>query len=339
MFQRVGFGAAPRLGFPGEATGRAARGEDLAADRAGDHGLRPRHLGEPDPARARLHRVRARRRAGAAVAASRPARRPPAGACSRPRSRARCATCWKPAVQPGGTAPRARIVGWRVGGKTGTAHKQENGGYAAHKYVSSFVGFAPVSDPRLVIAVMLDEPSAGQYYGGAVAAPVFAQVMQGALRLLGVPLRRAARADRAARRGRRGKGEHLIDDVLALLARQGAAIERLTSDSRRAGAGAAFFAWPGARGRRPALHRAGDRARLRGGRSGRARASPGTRGWRVPNARRQGPARRRRASSRTSSTAGPPNRSGSAASPAPTARPPARSGWRISCRWKKSRPA
>ncbi|MFY9316933.1 MAG: penicillin-binding transpeptidase domain-containing protein, partial [Burkholderiales bacterium] len=90
-------------------------------------------------------------------------------------------------VQPGGTAPRARVTGWRVGGKTGTAHKQENGGYAAHKYVSSFVGFAPVSAPRLVIAVMVNEPSAGQYYGGVVAAPVFAQVMQGALRLLGVP--------------------------------------------------------------------------------------------------------------------------------------------------------
>jgi cell division protein FtsI (penicillin-binding protein 3) len=91
------------------------------------------------------------------------------------------------AVQPGGTAPRARIVGWRVAGKTGTAHKQENGVYAPDKYVSSFVGFAPVSEPRLVVAVMLDEPSAGQYYGGQVAAPVFAQVMQGALRLIGAP--------------------------------------------------------------------------------------------------------------------------------------------------------
>lgn len=90
------------------------------------------------------------------------------------------------AVQPGGTAPRARIPGWRVAGKTGTAHKQENGGYAADKYLASFVGFAPVSEPRLVIAVMIDEPAAGQYYGGAVAAPVFAQVMQGALRLMGV---------------------------------------------------------------------------------------------------------------------------------------------------------
>ena len=91
------------------------------------------------------------------------------------------------AVQPGGTGPRARIMGWRVAGKTGTAHKQENGTYAADKYLASFVGFAPASAPRLVVAVMIDEPSAGQHYGGTVAAPVFAQVMQGALRLLGVP--------------------------------------------------------------------------------------------------------------------------------------------------------
>src|SRR5207253_5319629 len=91
------------------------------------------------------------------------------------------------AVQPGGTGPRARIMGWRVAGKTGTAHKQENGGYAANKYLASFVGLAPVSAPRVVIAVMIDEPAAGQHYGGSVAAPVFAQVMQGALRLLGVP--------------------------------------------------------------------------------------------------------------------------------------------------------
>ena len=91
------------------------------------------------------------------------------------------------AVQPGGTGPRARIMGWRVAGKTGTAHKQENGGYAADKYIASFVGLAPVSAPRIVIAVMIDEPAAGRHYGGSVAAPVFAQVMQGALRMLGVP--------------------------------------------------------------------------------------------------------------------------------------------------------
>ena len=90
------------------------------------------------------------------------------------------------AVQPDGTGPRARIMGWRVAGKTGTAHKPDRGGYAADRYLSSFVGLAPASAPRLVVAVMIDEPL-GQYYGGAVAAPVFAQVMQGALRMLEVP--------------------------------------------------------------------------------------------------------------------------------------------------------
>lgn len=91
------------------------------------------------------------------------------------------------ATQPGGTAPKAQVTGYRVAGKTGTAHKLENGGYAPDKYVSSFVGFAPASEPRLIVAVMIDEPRAGAYYGGAVAAPVFSSVMTGALRLLAVP--------------------------------------------------------------------------------------------------------------------------------------------------------
>ena len=90
------------------------------------------------------------------------------------------------AVQPGGTAPRAQVTGYRVAGKTGTAHKLNGKGYAPDKYISSFVGFAPASNPRLIVAVMIDEPSAGQHYGGTVAAPVFSQVMAGALRLLGV---------------------------------------------------------------------------------------------------------------------------------------------------------
>jgi cell division protein FtsI (penicillin-binding protein 3) len=89
------------------------------------------------------------------------------------------------AVQAGGTAPQAQVVGYRVAGKTGTAHKLEGRSYA-NKYVSSFVGLAPVSHPRLVVAVMIDEPTAGQYYGGAVAAPVFSRVMGAALRMLGV---------------------------------------------------------------------------------------------------------------------------------------------------------
>jgi len=90
------------------------------------------------------------------------------------------------AVQPGGTAPKAQVPGYRVAGKTGTAHKLEGRGYG-NKYVSSFVGFAPASAPRLIVAVMIDEPSTGVYYGGDVAAPVFSSVMGAALRLLGTP--------------------------------------------------------------------------------------------------------------------------------------------------------
>lgn len=90
------------------------------------------------------------------------------------------------AAGEGGTAPQARIPGYRVGGKTGTAYKLESGQYTK-KYVASFIGFAPVSDPRLIVAVMVDEPTAGKHYGGDVAAPVFAQVMSGSLRALGVP--------------------------------------------------------------------------------------------------------------------------------------------------------
>lgn len=91
------------------------------------------------------------------------------------------------AVGPGGTAPRAAVPGYRVAGKTGTAHKAEGGGYAERKYISSFVGFGPVSNPRFIVAVMLDEPSGGKYYGGDVSAPVFASVMGAALRMLSVP--------------------------------------------------------------------------------------------------------------------------------------------------------
>ena len=92
-------------------------------------------------------------------------------------------------TQNGGTAPMARVAGYRVGGKTGTAHKVRinGGGYEPDKYVSSFVGLAPASNPRLVVAVMLDEPGGRDYYGGLVAAPVFSRVMAGALRFMALP--------------------------------------------------------------------------------------------------------------------------------------------------------
>jgi len=88
-------------------------------------------------------------------------------------------------VKPGGTAPLAQINGYRVAGKTGTAHKLE-GGHYVNRYIASFVGLAPASNPRLIVAVMINEPGGEQYYGGQVAAPVFSNVMAGALRLLGV---------------------------------------------------------------------------------------------------------------------------------------------------------
>lgn len=90
------------------------------------------------------------------------------------------------AAGPGGTGQRAQTVGYSVGGKSGTARKQEGKGYAAKKYRSFFVGLAPVDNPRVVVAVMVDEPSNGVIYGGAVAAPVFSETVQQTLRLLGV---------------------------------------------------------------------------------------------------------------------------------------------------------
>jgi len=90
------------------------------------------------------------------------------------------------ATLPGGTAPQAQVAGYRVAGKTGTARKIEGREYT-RKYVASFVGMAPVSNPRLIVAVMIDEPTGGDYYGGSVAGPVFSSVMGAALRMLGVP--------------------------------------------------------------------------------------------------------------------------------------------------------
>jgi cell division protein FtsI (penicillin-binding protein 3) len=90
-------------------------------------------------------------------------------------------------TQPGGTAQKAQTIGYSVGGKTGTTHKQEGKGYSDKKYRGFFVGLAPVEKPRIVVAVMIDEPSNGRYYGGDVAAPVFAQTVQQTLRMMGLP--------------------------------------------------------------------------------------------------------------------------------------------------------
>jgi cell division protein FtsI (penicillin-binding protein 3) len=91
------------------------------------------------------------------------------------------------AAGPGGTGPKAQTMGYSVGGKSGTAHKQEGKGYAEKKYRSWFVGMAPIDKPRIVVAVMVDEPNDGKYFGGDVAAPVFSEVVLQTLRSMSVP--------------------------------------------------------------------------------------------------------------------------------------------------------
>jgi cell division protein FtsI (penicillin-binding protein 3) len=186
MFKRVGFGTLPALGFPGEALGKVRDWKSWRpieqATMSYGHGISVSLI-----QLARAYSIFARDGELMPLTLVK-ADMPVAGRRVISAETARAVReMLEMAVQPGGTAPRARVMGYRVAGKTGTAHKQENRAYAAHKYISSFVGFAPVSDPRIVVAVMIDEPSNGQYYGGAVAAPAFSQVVQGALRRLGVP--------------------------------------------------------------------------------------------------------------------------------------------------------
>jgi cell division protein FtsI (penicillin-binding protein 3) len=185
LYKRLGFGEAPQLGFPGAAAGRL---RDYRNWRPVEQATMAYGMGISLSLAqlARAYTVFAREgelvpltlvKTGAAASGEK--------LLSTATARAVRAML-ELAVQPGGTGPRARIMGWRVAGKTGTARKQEDGRYVGDKYIASFVGLAPASAPRLVVAVMIDEPS-GQYYGGTVAAPVFAEVMQGALRMLGVP--------------------------------------------------------------------------------------------------------------------------------------------------------
>ncbi|MCX7897380.1 MAG: penicillin-binding protein 2 [Rhodocyclaceae bacterium] len=186
MFAALGFGKPVGIGFPGEATGRLRpwkRWRPIEqATMAYGHGISVSLL-----QLARAYQVFARDGDYLPLSLTRIEGTPPAGArVFSPDTAREMRKMLEMAVEAGGTAPRAQVAGYRVAGKTGTAHKLEGGAYA-NKYVSSFVGFAPASDPRLIVAVMIDEPSAGRYYGGEVAAPVFSQVMAQALRLYGVP--------------------------------------------------------------------------------------------------------------------------------------------------------
>ncbi|MBI5107342.1 MAG: penicillin-binding protein 2 [Rhodocyclales bacterium] len=185
MFDSLGFGAPLKLGFPGEVGGRLRPAKTWRpieqATMAYGHGISVTLI-----QLARAYQAFARDGDLVPLSLSR-VDLPPANGKQvfSPQTAREVRAMLEMAVQPGGTAPRAQIPGYRVAGKTGTAHKLESGAYA-NKYVASFVGFAPVSDPRLIVAVMIDEPSNGKHFGGDVAAPVFAQVMAGSLRALGV---------------------------------------------------------------------------------------------------------------------------------------------------------
>jgi cell division protein FtsI (penicillin-binding protein 3) len=90
-------------------------------------------------------------------------------------------------LAPGGTASEVSVPGYTLAGKTGTAQIAENGTYSETKFVASFIGFAPAQDPRLLVAVIVDQPQGGNYYGGSVAAPAFGKIAAFALPYLGVP--------------------------------------------------------------------------------------------------------------------------------------------------------
>ncbi len=186
-FHKLGFGKPPGVGFPGEAAGKVRPVQTWRpieqATMSYGHGISVSLL-----QLARAYTVFANDGELRALSLLRLDTPAPAERVFSAATAQAVRAMLELVVQPGGTAPRAQVVGYRVAGKTGTAHKlAANGTYAEDRYVASFVGLAPASHPRLIVAVMIDEPSAGQYYGGQVAAPVFAQIMAGALRMLSVP--------------------------------------------------------------------------------------------------------------------------------------------------------
>jgi cell division protein FtsI (penicillin-binding protein 3) len=185
MFTEVGFGTPPHTGYPGEVGGRLRAVKSWKpieqATMAYGHGISVNLV-----QLARAYTMFANDGEVKPVTLFKTEARVEGRQVLKPETALAVRHMLEMAVLPGGTAPKAQTVGYRVAGKTGTAHKLEGRGYG-NKYVSSFVGFAPVSKPQLIVAIMIDEPAGGKYYGGDVAAPTFSNVMGSALRTLGVP--------------------------------------------------------------------------------------------------------------------------------------------------------
>lgn len=185
MFTTVGFGQQPKLGFPGAVAGRVRPYKSWKpieqATMSYGHGISTSLIQV-----AHSYMIFARDGDMIPLTLQKAGDHPISRRVISEKTARNVRTMLEMAAGPDGTAPKAQVPGYRVAGKTGTAHKLVGGQYA-NKYVSSFVGFAPVSDPRIIVAVMVDEPSNGFHYGGQVAAPVFSAVTANALRALNVP--------------------------------------------------------------------------------------------------------------------------------------------------------
>ena len=197
MFEAVGFGQVSHLGFPGEVSGRLRPWKTWRpieqATMAYGHGISVSLM-----QLARAYTVFAREGDMIPLTLTKLDAMPVGATPVFSQQTVReMRAMLEMAVQAGGTAPKAQIPGYRVAGKTGTAYKLEGGQYVK-KYVASFVGFAPATDPRLIVAIMIDEPGSGAHYGGDVAGPVFANVMGGALRTLGIAPDSTIRAEGSA---------------------------------------------------------------------------------------------------------------------------------------------
>ena len=185
MFTKSGFGQAPRFGFPGAVAGRVRPYRSWKpieqANMAFGQGISVSLL-----QLARAYLIYARE--GDIIPLSfQKLNEPPVGQpVISPRTARQMRSMLESVVSPEGTASLAQVPGYRVGGKTGTAQKLVNGRYSHTKYIGNFVGIAPMSDPRFVIAVMIDEPTTAAHTGGAVAAPTFAHLAASALRAANV---------------------------------------------------------------------------------------------------------------------------------------------------------
>lgn len=185
MFTKVGFGQQPKFGFPGAVAGRLRNYKNWRpieqATMSYGHGVSVSLI-----QMARAYMIFARNGDMIPLTFQKSMELPQGSHVISEKTAKQMRLMMEAVTEPGGTATQARIAGYRVAGKTGTAHKLEGGRYV-NKYVGDFVGFAPVSNPRVIVAVMIDEPSSGGYYGGTVAAPVFAAITANVLRSLNVP--------------------------------------------------------------------------------------------------------------------------------------------------------